>query len=105
MKYQLYDIQIETVGDQATFNCSHRVGDALVVRGENISFAEGTTYFSHYALASLIPYIAAKQRAEQPDDWMRFESEIACPDPQCGARFRFVCGRRRIYEYSPRIEK
>lgn len=46
MKYQLFDLEIETVGDPATFNCSHTVGDGLVVKGENISFKPGTTRFS-----------------------------------------------------------
>jgi hypothetical protein len=38
MKYQLFDLEIETVGDPATFTCSYTVGDGLIVAGENISF-------------------------------------------------------------------
>lgn len=101
MKYYLYDLRIETVDDPAAFNCSHKPEDALIVQGENISFAPGTAHFSHYALASLMPYIAAKQRADQESDWMKFESNIACPDPLCGARFRFIRTRRQAYDYEP----
>ena len=99
MKYQLFDLEIETVGDPASFNCSHKVGDGLIVRGENISFKPGTEYFSHYALASLLPFIAAKQRATSKKDWMSYETDIACPDPKCGARFRFHRLARTVYQY------
>jgi uncharacterized repeat protein (TIGR04076 family) len=99
VNYQLFDLEIETVGDPATFNCSHRVGDGLIVKGENISFKPGTTYFSHYALGSLLPYIAAKQRAASETDWMSYETDIACPDPKCGARFRFKRLAETTYTY------
>ncbi len=101
MKYDLYDLKITIIGAPKTFNCSHTAGDSLLVSGENICFAPDTKQFSHYALATLMPYIAAKQRAEQSSDFMYFESEIACPDPLCGARFRFKRLERREYEYRP----
>lgn len=99
MKYYLFDLEIETIGDTKTFNCSHKMGDGLIVSGENISFKPGTQQFSHYALGSLAPYIAAKQRAVQETDWMYFETDIACPDPKCGARFRFKRLTKKEYEY------
>src|SRR3989344_450961 len=102
MKYQLFDLIIETTGDSKTFNCSHRVGDGLLVKGENITFKPGTKQFSHYALASLMPYVAAKQRASEKSDFMYFESDIACPDPLCGARFRFNRLGKSTYSYSPK---
>ena len=60
MKYQLFDLEIETVGDPATFTCSYTVGDGLIVAGENISFKPGITHFSYYALRALLPLIAAR---------------------------------------------
>jgi uncharacterized repeat protein (TIGR04076 family) len=101
MKYQLFDLIIETIGDPKSFNCSHRVGDGLIVQGENIMFKPETTQFSHYVLASLAPYIAAKQRANQETDFMYFETEISCPDPKCGALFRFKRLESQEYEYTP----
>ena len=101
MKYQLYDLEITTTGDPKSFNCSHVVGDGLLVKGENISFMPGTKQFSHYTLATLVPYIAAKQRAEHKSDFMYFESDIACPDPKCRAIFRIKRRNKREYEYSP----
>ena len=101
MNYYLYDLEIITIGDPKTFNCSHKLGNGLEVKGENIYFKKGTKQFSHYVLVSLIPYIAAKQRSEDFHDWMFFESEIACPDPKCGARFSIKRMGRRVYKYEP----
>lgn len=99
MKYDLYDLEISVIGNQNTFNCSHIIGQTLVVKGENISFKKGTSQFSHYAISALIPLIAAKQRQSEKEDWMNYETDIACPDPQCGARFRFKRTRKTTYEY------
>ena len=101
MKYKLYDLEVETTGDPKTFNCSHGIGEGFFVKGENLMFKPGTKQFSHYALASLMPYIAAKQRADQKTDFMYFETEIACPDPKCGALFKLNRLSRRTYEYTP----
>lgn len=100
MKYMLNDIRVVTVGDPMEFNCAHNPGDGFECRGENLYFNEHTKQFSHFVLATLMPYIAAKQRAGDPNDWMQYEQDIACPDPQCSARFRFSVVERREYEYS-----
>lgn len=99
MKYKLYDLRILTSGNEKLFNCSHVLGSGIEVRGENFSFIEGTTQFSHYALAALMPFIAAKQRVADEADWMFYEDLIACPDPQCGARFKIERIGRSVYEY------
>ncbi len=99
MQYSLYNLEIETIGDLDTFNCSHKPGDTIVIKGENLEFKKGTKHFSHYVLASLMPYIAAKQRAEQESDWMSYETDIACPDPKCGAIFRFKRQAKTKHEY------
>jgi uncharacterized repeat protein (TIGR04076 family) len=100
MKYTLFDLDITTIGDPTTFNCSHVVGDGFTVRGENLAFKTGTTQFSHYVLASLAPYLAAKQRTTDKADWMYFEDTISCPDPQCGALFAIKRTAAKTYEYN-----
>lgn len=100
MNYKLNDIRVTVVGKEEHFNCSHRVGDGFDCRGENLYFNKQTDYFSHFALATLMPYIAAKQRVTDPNDWMQFEQDIACPDPQCAARFRFTQIGYSTYEYN-----
>jgi uncharacterized repeat protein (TIGR04076 family) len=59
----------------------------------------GTKYFSHYSFASIIPFIAAKQRQLDTKDWMLYESDIACPDPKCGAVLRIERVGDQTYEY------
>jgi len=86
-RFDLYDLRVEVVATERPFVCSHNAGDSFEVRGENLSLPPGQS-FSIYALAALLPLLPAKQRRTHPHDWMTTDAEIACPDPNCGARFR-----------------
>jgi uncharacterized repeat protein (TIGR04076 family) len=55
--------------------------------------------FSMYALAALLPLLPAKQRETNPNDWMTTDADIACPDPNCGARFRITRTGRRTFRH------
>jgi uncharacterized repeat protein (TIGR04076 family) len=79
--------------------CSHHAGDWFEVRGENLSMPAGQG-FSIYALAALLPLIPAKQRVTHDNDWMTTDTDIACPDPYCGARFRITRLGRRTFRHS-----
>jgi uncharacterized repeat protein (TIGR04076 family) len=85
--FELYDLRVEVVATDRPMVCGHRAGDWLELRGENLTLPPGQC-FSIYALAALIPILPAKQRPTDPNDWMTTDAEIACPDPNCGARFR-----------------
>lgn len=87
--FQLYDLKVEVVAGDKPMVCSHHAGDYFLVQGENLIFPQ-THSFSMYALAALLPVLPAKQRVTDPHDWMYTDSEIACPDPNCGARFRIT---------------
>ena len=53
--------------------------------------------FPLYPLAALLPFLPAKQRPSDDNDWMTTDTEIACPDPHCGGRFRIErIGKRRF---------
>lgn len=67
--------------------CNHKVGDSFELRGENLSLPAGQT-FPLYSLGALMPLLPAKQRETHPNDWMTTDALIACPDPNCGGRFR-----------------
>lgn len=97
--FELYDLRVEVVGDQKLFVCSHHVGDGFGVEGENLVFSK-MTKFSLYALAALVPLIPAKQRRTQENDWMTTDSEVACPDPNCMARFRITRVAKRKFQHS-----
>ena len=57
-------------------------------------------HFSMYALSALLPLLPAKQRELDPNDWMLSDTEIACPDPNCGARFRITRTGRREFSHA-----
>ena len=97
--FALYDLRVEVVGDQESFVCSHHVGDGFEVVGENLIFSKKTK-FSLYALSALLPLIPAKQRQTHENDWMTTDAEVACPDPNCMARFRIIRMGRREFRHS-----
>lgn len=97
-EFTLYDLKVEVVETDRPMVCSHKPGEAFRVVGENVIFPEGGS-FSLYALAALLPLLPAKQRLLQPNDWMLSDSEIACPDPNCGARFRITRTGKRTFRH------
>jgi uncharacterized repeat protein (TIGR04076 family) len=97
--FEIHDLEVEVIGDPSSFVCSHKVSNRLVVQGENIHIT-GDGAFSLYALAALLPLLPAKQRATHPHDWMTTDSDIACPDPNCGARFRINRQGLRTFRHS-----
>lgn len=87
--FTLYDLKVEVVATDRAMVCNHRAGDSFTLRGENLSLPPGQT-FPIYPLAALLPLLPAKQRVTHPHDWMTTDTEIACPDPHCGGRFRIT---------------
>ena len=96
--FLLYDLKVEVVAGDRPFVCSHRVGDYFLVQGENLVFPEKTS-FSMYALGAILPLLPAKERVLDKNDWMLSDAEIACPDPNCGARFRISRVGERILSH------
>ena len=92
--FGIYDLKVEVTATDRPLVCSHRVGDYFLVEGENLVFPEGAR-FSLYALGAILPVLAAKQRVKDPNDWMSTDADIACPDPNCGARFHITRTKKR----------
>jgi len=44
--------------------------------------------------------LPAKQRETHPHDWMTTDTEIACPDPHCGAIFRISRTGQTTFRHS-----
>jgi uncharacterized repeat protein (TIGR04076 family) len=97
-EFTLWDLRVEVVAGDREMVCSHRVGDYFELSGENLSFPAGQT-FPLYPLAALLPLLPAKQRDTHPHDWMTTDTDIACPDPNCGARFRITRTGRRTFRH------
>ncbi len=98
-RFELYDLKVEVVEGDRPFVCSHRTGDYFLVEGENLVFPKNNS-FSMYALAALLPLLPAKQRTVDGNDWMYTDEYIACPDPNCGARFHITRTGKRVFCHS-----
>lgn len=96
--FTLYDLRVEVVAGRGEMVCNHRVGDWFELSGEDLSFPPGQT-FPLYPLAALLPLLPAKQRPTQPNDWMTTDSDVACPDPNCGAIFRITRVGERTFRH------
>ena len=97
--FTLYTLKVEVIATEKPMVCSHHVGDHFFVEGENLIFPEGMS-FSMYALSAILPLLPAKQRELHPNDWMLSDAEIACPDPNCGARFRITRVAKKEFRHS-----
>jgi uncharacterized repeat protein (TIGR04076 family) len=98
-RFHLYDLKVEVIESDKPFVCSHQIGDAFEVHGENLHFKPERP-FSLYALAALLPLLTPKQRPLNAFDWMATDHIIACPDPHCGARFKVSRIGKREYKRS-----
>lgn len=99
-EFTLYDLRVEVVaGDDRPILCHARLGDSFELRGESLSLPPGQP-FSIYSLAALLPLLPAKQRETHPNDWMTTDTEVACPDPHCGTRFRISRIGTRVFRHS-----
>lgn len=98
-EFQLWDLRVEVVGEQNDMVCQHAVGDYFELCGENLRFPPDQA-FSVYALAALLPLLPAKQRMTHDNDWMTTDTEVACPDPNCGARFRITRTGKSTFRHS-----
>jgi uncharacterized repeat protein (TIGR04076 family) len=98
-EFNLYDLRVEVVlRPGGEFVCGHHEGEAFRVVGEDLVFDAGIS-FSFYGLATLVPFLAAKQRVTDDNDWMTTDTDIACPDPNCGALFRITRTGRRTFTH------
>ncbi len=88
-EFTLYDLRVEVAESRGRMICNHKIGDYFELSGENLSLPEGQT-FPIYPLAALLALLPAKQRATHANDWMTTDTDIACPDPHCGAIFRIT---------------
>ena len=95
--FELYDLKVEVVAPPgAKIWCGASPGDHFTLEGEMLRLPPGQG-FSIYSLATVLPFLPAKQRVTDPNDWMYTDAEIACPDPNCPSRFRITrTGRRRF---------
>jgi uncharacterized repeat protein (TIGR04076 family) len=62
--------------------CGMRAGDWFeLTESSHLRTCPGR-FFCVYALAAVLPLLAAKQRELSPGDWLESDSLVACPDPE-----------------------
>jgi uncharacterized repeat protein (TIGR04076 family) len=96
--FELYDLRVEvTAPEGGPIYCGAKPGDHFERRGEMLHMPPGQA-FSIYSIAAVLPFLAAKQRPTDRNDWMSTDAEIACPDPNCSTRLKITrLGRRRFH--------
>jgi uncharacterized repeat protein (TIGR04076 family) len=97
-EFTLYDLRVEVVACRGKMVCNHAIGDYFELSGENLSLPAGQT-FPIYSLAALLPLLPAKQRKTDANDWMTTDTDVACPDPHCGAIFRITRTGERVFRH------
>ena len=98
-QFTLYDLKVEVVACKGKMVCNHKLGDYFELSGEDLSLPPGQT-FPIYPLAALLPLLPAKQRKTHDNDWMTTDTDVACPDPNCGAIFRISRVGKRVFRHA-----
>lgn len=79
--FELYDLRITVERIEGRSVCGLNVGDYFELTESNRVRIPAGKHFCMYALGSVLPLLAAKQRQLAANDWMESDSLIACPDP------------------------
>ena len=80
--FKLYDLRVTVVEIRGRSVCGLSIGDWFEVRNSSQLVLPPDRHFCIYALASVLPLVAAKQRELAENDWLATDSLVACPDPE-----------------------
>ncbi|KDQ53378.1 hypothetical protein JAAARDRAFT_137163 [Jaapia argillacea MUCL 33604] len=97
--FQIYDLPIEIIcppGER--IRCGAKPGDHFTLAGEMLYLPQEQG-FSIYSLGAILPLLSGKQRAQQANDWITIDAEVACPDPHCKSRLRLVRTGTRTFRH------
>jgi uncharacterized repeat protein (TIGR04076 family) len=77
----LYDLRVTVERIEGRSVCGLEVGDYFeLTESSRLRIPDGR-HFCIYALQSVLPLLAAKQRQLPETDWLELDSHVACPDP------------------------
>jgi uncharacterized repeat protein (TIGR04076 family) len=80
-EFEIYDLRVTVVSIEGRAVCGLQVGDYFEVVESSKLRIPPDKHFCIYALSSVLPLLAAKQRMLTAGDWMERDSLVACPDP------------------------
>ncbi|MFF3439567.1 TIGR04076 family protein [Streptosporangium sp. NPDC002721] len=79
---ELYDLRVVVDRIEGRSVCGMKVGDRFTLENSaHLRLPDGE-HFCVYALASVLPFLAAKQRDLAEGDWLARDTLFACPDPE-----------------------
>lgn len=79
--FELYDLRVTVERIEGRSVCGLSVGDYFELTESNRLRIPAGKHFCVYALSSVLPLLAAKQRQLAENDWLESDSLVACPDP------------------------
>ncbi|MBL8166402.1 MAG: TIGR04076 family protein [Anaerolineae bacterium] len=79
--FELYDLRVTVVAIEGRPVCGLQVGDYFELTESCRLRIPPDKHFCVYALSSVLPLLAAKQRQLAAGDWLERDSLVACPDP------------------------
>lgn len=82
MDFDLYDLRVTVEAIEGRSVCGLQVGDYFELTDSSRLRIPPDKHFCIYALSSVLPLLAAKQRQLHPNDWLERDALIACPDPE-----------------------
>ncbi len=97
-QFELYDLRVVVEKIEGNCTCNMTVGDAFVMNGGKILLPEQPD-FCLYALQAAIPLLPAKQRLNDPVDWMETDTRVTCPDPACRLIMRIDRTDKRVLNH------
>jgi uncharacterized repeat protein (TIGR04076 family) len=78
---ELYDLRVTVERIEGRSVCGLEVGDSFELTESSRLRIPAGKHFCIYALQSVLPFLAAKQRELADGDWLEQDSLFACPDP------------------------
>lgn len=77
----LFDLRVTVERIEGRSVCGLQVGDYFELTHSSQLRIPAGRHFCVFALQSVIPLLAAKQRQLPADDWLETDSLVCCPDP------------------------
>ena len=94
---ELYDLRVTVERIEGRSVCGLEVGDYFELTESSRLRIPAGKHFCIYALQSVLPFLAAKQRELAAGDWLAQDTLFACPDPEEGLVMRVErIGRRSM---------
>ena len=78
--FELYDLRVTVERIEGRSVCGMAVGDYFELTESSKLRIPAGKHFCLYALSSVLPLLAAKQRELAENDWLTYDSVAACPD-------------------------